>query len=138
MQNYIRGRTSLVVAATMDDLRTRNLANTAKVDIANYNYLFQCETAGRLLKMRPTYLLAKSPETMEQFAAAFDEHGDAYYEEVTIDALRQILETRSVADRAAEVPEANIEVLATHPRFGLGNAMAASLATGAASATQGA
>eukprot|EP00438_Fugacium_kawagutii_P022724 Skav216430 [mRNA] locus=scaffold3139:314877:323558:- [translate_table: standard] len=33
VQNFLRGRTSLVVAASLSDLRTQNLAKTAQVDI---------------------------------------------------------------------------------------------------------
>lgn len=118
MQNFIRSRTSLVVAATIDDLRARNLARTARIDIAKYEYLFQCESAGRMLPLQPTYLLAVSPETTERFAAAFDKHGDAYYEEVTVAGLRQLLAAVR-PDFVDEVPEDLVETLARHPRFGL-------------------
>lgn len=118
MQNYIKGRTSLVVAASMEDLRTRNLAETARVDIAKYDYLFQCETAEKVMALRPTHLLNKSPETQDNFANAFDEHGDAYYEEVTAAQLKEILDDIK-KDVAATVPERLVETMARHPRFGL-------------------
>lgn len=118
MQNFIKGRTSLVIGATMDDLRTRNLAKTAHTDIAKYNYLFQCENAGRMLPLQPSSLLSKSPETEERFAAAFDNFGDAFYEDVTLEQLKQTLDDIP-ADKLSEVPEELVQTLARHPRFGL-------------------
>merc|ERR1719265_3005589 len=118
MQNYIKDRTSLVVAAHMEDIRARNLAKTAKVDIAQYEYLFQCESAGRILPLKPLYLLSKSPETEERFASAFDEFGDAFYEEVTPESLRQALELVS-AEKVADVPQDLVEALRRHPRFAM-------------------
>jgi hypothetical protein len=118
MQNYIKGRTSLVIGATMDDLRTRNLAKTAGTDIAKYHYLFQCETAGRMLPLQPSSLLSRSPETQERFAAAFDDFGDAFYEDVTLEQLKQTLDDIP-AEKLSEVPEELVQTLARHPRFGL-------------------
>jgi DNA ligase-4 len=116
MQNYIRGRTSLVIGSTMDDLRTRNLARTARADIAKYSYLFECESSRRMLPLQPRCLLSKSPETEVRFAAAFDEYGDALYESVTPEQLQQTLEDIP-ADRLSSV-----QTLARHPRFGLNHA----------------
>jgi len=117
IQNYIKGRTSLVVAASMDDLRTRNLAETAKVDIAKYRYLFQCESAERMLPLRPSHLLHTSPETQTNFANAFDEHGDAYYEEVTVEQLREILDSIK-PEKVAHVHAALVDTMLRHPRLG--------------------
>lgn len=118
MQNFIKGRTSLVIGATMDDLRTRNLAKTARTDIAKYKYLFQCENAGRMLPLQPSSLLSKSPETEERFAAAFDNFGDAFYEDVTLEQLKQTLDDIP-EEKLSEVPEELVQTLARHPRFGL-------------------
>lgn len=122
MQNYIKGRTSLVVGASMEDLRTRNLATTARIDIAKYEYLFQCETLGEIIKMRPTWLLNLSLESAENFAAAYDEHGDAYYEEVNVATLQEILQSMK-PEKAEAVPDALVETMARHPRFALSSAL---------------
>mmetsp|Transcript_55269 Transcript_55269/g.103840 ORF Transcript_55269/g.103840 Transcript_55269/m.103840 type:complete len:885 (-) Transcript_55269:112-2766(-) len=118
MQNYIKDRTSLVVAAQMEDIRARNLAKTAKVDIAKYDYLFECVDAGRILPLKPVYLLATSPDTQERFASAFDVYGDAYYEEIDPEMLRQALELVP-AEKVAGVPEDLVRALQSHPRFGM-------------------
>ncbi|CAJ1327834.1 unnamed protein product [Effrenium voratum] len=80
VQNFLRGRTSLVVAASLSDLRTQNLAKTAMVDIVLYTYLFECETGGKMLPLKPRHMLATSPETKAQLSYAFDQWGDAFYE----------------------------------------------------------
>ncbi|CAE8619787.1 unnamed protein product [Polarella glacialis] len=116
VQNFLRGRTSLVVAASIGDLRTKNLAKTAHVDIILYSYLFECLDAGRMLPLKPRHLLATSPETKESFKAAFDEWGDAFYEEVSSDSLKAIL-GKIPEDRADAVPEEIVETLALHPRL---------------------
>jgi len=116
VQNYIRGRTSIVVAASMGDLRAKNLAKTAHVDIVMYSYLFQCECAGRMLALQPRHLLSVSPEMQERFAAAFDKWGDAFYELVTSESLRETLDAIHPA-ATEEVPEELVEALSKHPRF---------------------
>lgn len=117
VQNYIRGRTSMVIAASMGDLRAKNLAKTAQVDIVKYAYLFHCENSGRVLPLRPKDLLVKGPETKERFAAAFDELGDAYYVPVaSADELRETL-AAIPRERAEAVPEEVVDALARHPRF---------------------
>eukprot|EP00913_Durusdinium_trenchii_P013235 g12423.t1 len=91
--NFLRGRTSLVVAASLSDLRTQNLAKTAQVDLVQYTYLFE-----------PRHMLATSPETKAQLSYAFDPFGDAFYEEVTVASLKAVLERIPDAE-AAKVPE---------------------------------
>lgn len=116
VQNYIRGRTSLVVAAAIGDLRARNLVKTAQVDIVSYNYLFQCENDGQMLPLQPRFLLSISPSTRERFAAAFDRWGDPFYEDISPATLRAILDTIQ-KEAAAAVPDDVVETLARHPRF---------------------
>eukprot|EP00933_Yihiella_yeosuensis_P043101 TRINITY_DN3783_c0_g1_i1.p1 TRINITY_DN3783_c0_g1~~TRINITY_DN3783_c0_g1_i1.p1 ORF type:complete len:498 (+),score=101.24 TRINITY_DN3783_c0_g1_i1:168-1496(+) len=115
VQNYLKGRTSLVVAASLSDLRSKNLAKTAQVDIISYRYLFECQDAGRMVPLRPRHLLNKSPETKESFSAAFDDYGDAYYEEVAPETLKEILDGISEA-QAEKVPEEFVDTLERHKR----------------------
>ncbi|OLQ05168.1 DNA ligase 4 [Symbiodinium microadriaticum] len=115
VQNFLRGRTDLVLAAALSDLRTQNLAKTALVDIVVYTYLFECENAGKMLPLKPCHMLAIKPETKEQFSVAFDPWGDAFYEEVTPDSLRIVLDRIGDAD-ADKVPEELVETLERHPR----------------------
>jgi len=116
VQNFIRGRTSLVVAASMSDLRARNLAKTAQVDIVVYRYLFQCESAGRMLPQKPRDLLSWSPESRERFAAAYDKWGDAYYVAADREELRETLSRIPEHDLEA-VPEDIVNTLSQHPRL---------------------
>jgi len=116
VQNFLRGRTSLVVAASLSDLRTQNLAKTARVDIVLYTYLFECETAGKMLPLKPRHMLATSPETKAQLSYAFDQWGDAFYEEVSAASLKAVLERISDAN-AAQVPEELVRTLEEHPKL---------------------
>lgn len=116
VQNYIRGRTSLVIAASMNGLRARNLAQTAQVDIVAYTYMFQCENAGKMLPLRPCHLLHQSPEMKERLSGAFDRFGDAYFEEATVVSLRDVL--AGIPDAAAAEVKSNVfHALARHPRL---------------------
>lgn len=116
MQNFIKGRTSLVVAASSSELRARNLARTAQVDIVKYTYLFQCESAGRMLPLQPRHLLATSPETAEKFSHAFDRFGDAFYEDVTPASLKETLDAVPECE-VAKVPEELLQALMSRSRF---------------------
>lgn len=116
VQNFLRGRTSLVVAASLSDLRIQNLAKTAQVDIVLYTYLFECETAGKMLPLKPRHMLATSPETKAQLSYAFDQWGDAFYEEVSASALKAVLERISDVN-AAQVPEDLVKTLEEHPKL---------------------
>lgn len=116
MQNFIRGRTSIVIAASATDLRAKNLAKTAQVDIIKYTYLFHCEMAGKLLPMQPTFLLSTSPETADRFKHAFDRWGDAFYEDVTPEGLKELL-ANVPEEELANVPDDIVETLARHRRF---------------------
>ena len=57
-----------------------------------------------MLPLKPRHMLATSPETKAQLSHAFDAYGDAYYEEVSAQALRAVLERMSDSE-AAKVPE---------------------------------
>eukprot|EP00930_Biecheleria_cincta_P097611 TRINITY_DN89314_c0_g1_i1.p1 TRINITY_DN89314_c0_g1~~TRINITY_DN89314_c0_g1_i1.p1 ORF type:complete len:637 (-),score=87.30 TRINITY_DN89314_c0_g1_i1:27-1688(-) len=121
VQNYLRGRTSLVVAASLTDLRTKNLAKTGLVDIVVYSYLFDCENAGRMLPLKPRHMLATCPETKGQFSYAFDKYGDAFYEEVNPDTLKAELDGIADSD-AISVPEELVRTLAQHAKLRPGGA----------------
>mmetsp|Transcript_1371 Transcript_1371/g.3683 ORF Transcript_1371/g.3683 Transcript_1371/m.3683 type:complete len:863 (+) Transcript_1371:71-2659(+) len=116
VQNFIAGRTSLVVAATMEDLRAQNLAKMAKVDILKYEYLFDCESAGKMLDMQPRYLLSIGAETQKKLSAAYDKFGDAYCEETTAEALQSILKSIPPAE-LRKVSSDTLDSLLRHPRL---------------------
>eukprot|EP00929_Paragymnodinium_shiwhaense_P090125 TRINITY_DN50336_c0_g1_i1.p1 TRINITY_DN50336_c0_g1~~TRINITY_DN50336_c0_g1_i1.p1 ORF type:complete len:939 (-),score=205.44 TRINITY_DN50336_c0_g1_i1:140-2860(-) len=116
VQNYIKGRTSLVVAASMADLRAQNLAKTAQVDIVKYQYLFQCVDAGRMLPQQPRHMLSSGPELQKRFSQAFDKWGDAFYEAATIEGLKEALE--DIAERESTgISQDLVDALRRHPRF---------------------
>jgi len=116
MQNYIKKRTSLVVAASASDLRSQNLARTAQVDIVKYGYLFQSETEGRLLPLQPCFLLSTSADTAQRFKHAFDRWGDAFYEDITPETLQESMEDVAEADLKA-ISQECLARLSAHPRF---------------------
>merc|ERR1712232_955109 len=110
------------VAASMSDLRARNLAKTAFVDIVMYRYLFKCEDAGRMLPPKPRDLLSISPESRDRYAAAYDKWGDAYYVAADREEVRETLSRIPKPDLDA-VPEELVTTLSQHPRFrGIGRA----------------
>ena len=69
-----------------------------------------------MLPLKPRHMLASSPETRAQLSHAFDAYGDAFYEEVTPEALRSVLERMSDVE-AAKVPEELVRTLEGHPRL---------------------
>merc|ERR1711971_1283884 len=100
----------------MSDVRAKNLEKRAHVDIVAYPYLFRCEAAGCIVPLQPRDLLSSSQGTKMPFVAAFDQWGDAFFEEVSVAHLREIL--NAIPETAlSDVPEELTDALARHPRF---------------------
>lgn len=69
-----------------------------------------------MLPLKPRHMLATSPETKAQLSYAFDQWGDAFYEEVSASALKAVLERISDVN-AAQVPEDLVKTLEEHPKL---------------------
>ncbi|XP_072034969.1 DNA ligase 4-like [Amphiura filiformis] len=85
------GSDTFCVLADKVNLRAKNIISSEVYDVVRVCWLLECLDAKQCLPWLPSHMIHTSPDSAAAFALQYDRHGDSYTADVTVEKLKQVL-----------------------------------------------
>ena len=101
--------TNTHVIASKKDLITRNILKKYDVNIIKPEWILDCVKSNILLEYLPRYMIHCVEWLKKSIKEKYDEFGDPYFRDTSVNDLRNILNTMRV-DKSVEIKEAREQI----------------------------
>ena len=83
-------QTTFCLIASKTIHKVKLYINKGFYDIVNADWLIRCIESKKYLKWKPTDMIHAKPETEKMFSQSYDQYGDSYDQDCTIESLKEI------------------------------------------------
>lgn len=118
------GDETYCVIAEKVAIKVKNIISKGNYDVVKASWLINCAENKSYIPWTPADMIFTSEKTAASFADDYDRHGDSYYEDTTVDALKKIFKNveekgSSVSLSTSNIAEMEMNYFPHDSEFGL-------------------